>query len=241
MTWWWAATVNILNWHSWKWRKIIILIQANPSIAKHRSAIPWALESGSMPRCSPWAQEAVHVPLGSLASWTLAELPNSSGLWDCYLINRTFIWALLYVPVPSSSMLLPDCLADWLNFFSWSALCQASSLQSCLVIMLACFYWAEGVRLLMSSLTGADQNRADPKAAVIRDHYLWFCSPYYCLWVCLFSGLLLRLVSRQLIPPLPRTVLPLSIWCVKAPTTGRPCCHPWPSLENQAQQECCTE
>lgn len=183
MTWRWAATVNILKWHSWKWRRKIILIQAKPSIANNRSAIPWALGSGGMPWCSPWAQEAVHVPLRSLASWVLGELPISPGLWDCYLINQRFIWAFLYVPLSSSAVLLPDYLTDWLNFFSWSALCQASSLQSCLVIMLACFSWAEGVRLLMSSLTGADQNRADPKAAIIRDHYLWFCFPYYCLWV----------------------------------------------------------
>lgn len=225
MTWQWAAAANILNWHSWKWRRTTILMQANPSIAKHRSAIPWSLGSGDMLWCSPWAQEPLHVPLGSLVSWALAALPNNPGPWSCYLI-KIYLCLVICVPLPSAAVLLTDCLTDWLNFFSWTALCQASSLPSCLVIILACLSWAEGVRLLMSSLTGADQNRADPKAAIIRDHYLWFCFPYYCLWVCLCSGLPLRLMSRKLIPPLPGTVLPLSVWCVKALTTGRPCCQP---------------
>lgn len=102
-------------------------------------------------------------------------------------------------------------------------------LLSCLVIMLACLSWAEGVRLLMSSLTGADQNRADPKAAIIRDHYLWFCFPYYCLWMHLCSGLPLRLVSRQLIPPSPRTMLPLSVWWRLPQQRGHAAsrCLPW--------------
>lgn len=146
-------------------------------------------------------------------------------------------------------MCLPPQLCCALSrLFNWLVkllfmVCFMSSLfsPSCLVIMLACLSWAEGVRLLMSSLTGADQNRADPKAAIIRDHYLWFCLPYYSLWVRLCSGLALRLVSRQLIPLLPGTVLPLSVWCVKAPTTGRLGCQPWPSLEKQAPQVCCTK
>lgn len=113
--------------------------------------------------------------------------------WQSFLITQDFeigVWQIKDLFEPCYMCPTPQLCCAPSRLFNWLVkllfmVCFMSSLSfpSCLVIMLACLSRAEGVRLLMSSLTGADQNRADPKAAIIRDHYLWFCFPYYSLWV----------------------------------------------------------
>lgn len=108
-------------------------------------------------------------------STTLAELPNKEGLWHCYLVRCKDWFEPCYMWSPPQLYCAPctDYPANWLNCFSQSALFSPLSASSpILLIYNACLPFLSR----RCEITNELRIKLIPKAAIIRDHYLWFVS-----------------------------------------------------------------